>query len=164
MGLLKKYGSRSLPLVFWMFLSLIPAGSVHAQVRYVFSSDGSEVTDTNTGLVWQRCSAGQVWNSSSAGCAGTASTYTHQAALSQAKAQGGWRLPNVKELSSLVNRGTYYPAIDRTVFPGTPPSGWYWSSSPNANGGPTAWVVNFLDGSVVPTGREAASGLIRLVR
>lgn len=41
--------------------SLCSAGSALAQARYSFSEDGAEVTDSKTGLVWQRCSAGQVW-------------------------------------------------------------------------------------------------------
>ena len=49
-----------------------------------------------------------------------------------------WRLPNVKELRSLVDTGKRSPAIDATMFPNTPyygagmtsqNAGQYWSST-----------------------------------
>ena len=39
-----------------------------------------------------------------------------------------WRLPDPHELSSLVNYSKQKPAIDTTVFPGTP-SGYFWAST-----------------------------------
>ena len=67
-------------------------------------------------------------------CAGTASTYTHEQALQLAAAQASstgkaWRLPNIKELSSIVDRNLHNPAFDPTAFPATPESD-FWSASP----------------------------------
>ena len=56
-----------------------------------------------------------------------------------------WRLPNIKELASIVEQACYDPAVDLGVFPGAP-SYWFWSSSPNANDASNAWYVYFYDG------------------
>ena len=107
-----------------------------------FEMSGNEVKDLQTGLIWQRCSVGQSWGSS--GCSGSATTYIWSDALSLAT--GDWRLPNLKELTSIVETACYNPAINLTVFPGTPNS-WYWSSSPYAYLSGNAWVVLFSYGN-----------------
>lgn len=40
----------------------------------------------------------------------------------------GWRLPTVKELFALVDRGRHNPAIDTEKFPDTK-SDWYWTGT-----------------------------------
>jgi hypothetical protein len=57
-----------------------------------------------------------------------------------------WRLPNVKELQSIVDYGRVSPAIDTTYF--TSLSGGYWSSTTNAGVIELAWYVDFNDGFV----------------
>lgn len=136
-------------------------GSVQAQSRYTVASNGTEVTDTKTGLIWQRCSAGQSWDGSS--CAGSAVTYTHEQALAYAKTQTGWRLPTVKELSSLADKGRNNPAIAPAVFPATSP-GWYWTSSSVVGDPINAWIVNFDYGSVSGVSRRYGDSYVRLVR
>lgn len=139
-------------------------GTAQAQVRFSYSTDGSEVTDSKTELIWQRCSVGQSWSWSGSTCTGTAATFTHEAALGYAQTQtGGWRLPNVKELSSLIDRTVFQPTIDRVVFPATP-AGMYWSASPYAvDKTASAWSVIFGNGHVSNEIRSSA-GLVRLVR
>lgn len=90
-----------------------------------FVGNGAEVLDTDTGLTWSRCGFGKTWNEGS--CVGTERLLTHEQALAQAPA--GWRLPNVKELASIVDRGCALPALDHSTFPGTA-SAPYWSSTP----------------------------------
>ncbi|WP_230659841.1 Lcl C-terminal domain-containing protein [Psychrobacter sp. I-STPA10] len=109
-----------------------------------------EVKDTVTGLIWQRCSLGQTWqgnnNNNGGKCIGSANSYNWQQALTQAKAIGnGYRLPNIKELSSIVEQQCYDPAINTTIFPNTASSD-YWSSSPVANSSSHAWDVDFNNG------------------
>jgi hypothetical protein len=131
-----------------------------------FTISGEEVTDTRTGLVWKRCSEGQTLSGSS--CTGTATTYTHEQALARAKSVNtansatGWRLPNVKELASLADKGCQSPAIDSTAFPSTP-SNWYWSSSPYVGNSDYAWGVDFYYGGVNGYGRNNGNR-VRLVR
>lgn len=89
-----------------------------------FKPDGDQVLDTRTRLIWKRCSEGQRWNGDT--CEGEAKAFTWFRALQLGRAQG-WRLPNVKELGSLVDDTRHSPAID-PAFPGTPAST-YWSST-----------------------------------
>jgi hypothetical protein len=150
------------------FLCLLGIMPVAASAQpFVFSVDGSEVTDQKTGLIWRRCSEGMSWDGST--CAGTASTFTHEAALQRAAAQASstgiaWRLPNVKELSSIVDRSRSNPAIDPAAFPATPPTS-FWSASPKPYAGIStyAWHVNFVSGNVYGNYR-INSDSVRLVR
>ncbi|MDD5519037.1 MAG: DUF1566 domain-containing protein, partial [Candidatus Omnitrophica bacterium] len=58
-----------------------------------------------------------------------------------------WRLPNVRELMSIVNYGVYNPAINTTYFSNTQSSD-YWSSTTYASNTPYAWRVSFSGGHV----------------
>lgn len=126
-----------------------------------FTLNGAVVTDKVTGLLWARCSLGQTWTGSI--CTGVASTFTHEQALQYAQVQSGWRLPNVKELSSLVDRGCLSLAIDPVAFPGTPPAS-YWSSSPDAADSTIAWSVAFDTGGVENYNGRSFNLHVRLVR
>ena len=96
--------------------------------RYQIFNNGSEVKDLKTELIWQRCTVGQTWTGSS--CEGEATAYTWPQALEIVKTGDNiWRLPNVKELYSLVNIACYNPSINEPIFPNTANDG-YWSSSP----------------------------------
>ncbi len=133
--------------------------------RFVPSAAGDEVTDTQTGLVWRRCAEGQAWAGST--CAGSATTMTWDGALSHAQSQAAstaqaWRVPNVKELRSLVNLAKTSPAIDTAAFPNTP-SDWFWTSTPYAGDADYAWIVVFYSGSVSNSNRYNGYA-VRLVR
>ena len=142
---------------------LAAVGLAYGADRFSYSSDGSEVTDNTTGLVWRRCAEGMTWNGSI--CTVSASTYTHEGALLRAQTQTGWRLPNVKELSSLVDRSRSYPAIDPTAFPNTP-SDIFWTSPPYVGSSSYAWHVYFNSGGVYGSGGDRNDGYyyVRLVR
>lgn len=127
-----------------------------------FTFNGAEVTDHRTGLVWSRCSVGQEWSGNA--CAGTAMPMTHEGALAYAAAKGGWRLPNVKELASLADKGCPNPAIDSVAFPNLVEGNrQYWSSSPYSGGSDAAWLVGFTNGNVNAFSR-GYSRWVRLVR
>ncbi|OQX11938.1 MAG: hypothetical protein BWK73_16215 [Thiothrix lacustris] len=144
----------------------IPATTPDSQLRD--NGDGT-VTDTKTGLMWKQCAEGR----SDVGCAtGTPQTSTWQAALAQVQtvnASGGfagytdWRLPNIKELRSIVERQCYYPAINLTRFPNTSITA-FWSSSPDVySDSDLARLVSFYDGNDNWAGRSN-DFQIRLVR
>lgn len=112
---------------------------------------GSEVRDKVTGLVWQRCKLGMTWNGST--CSGNAAGFSWDQALeaartaapSNAPEASAWRLPNMKELTSLIETACYGPAINTTWFP-FEPGGEAWSSSTKADDAGRAWVVQFYNG------------------
>ncbi len=145
-------------------LRLVRGTALVAQPRYTYANatDGSEVTDAQTGLTWSRCPAGQSWSATTFTCNGTQNTYTHENALRYAKGQPGWRLPNVKELASLADVTQINPAINATAFPGTLSSA-YWSSTPDVSNPLSAWTVSFDLGSVNSVSRNTAS-YVRLIR
>lgn len=122
------------------------------------------VTDQSTGLMWARCPEGL----SGTGCAdGTAATFTWEAALIRARDSGlagytDWRLPNLKELFSLVEERCVNPAINLAVFPNTPAS-YFWSASPSADSSHFAWIVGFMNGGA-DYGSRYSYSQVRLVR
>lgn len=73
-----------------------------------------------------------------------------------------WRLPNVKELQSIVDYSTFSPAINATFFPHTV-SAYYWSGTTYAIDTSYAWIVNFNVGSV-SNGAKALDYFVRPVR
>ncbi len=73
-----------------------------------------------------------------------------------------WRLPNLKELTSLVEECRVDPAINNAVFPATP-SSYFWSGSPGANDSDYAWVVNF-NGGLANSNHRGLARSVRLVR
>jgi Protein of unknown function (DUF1566) len=115
------------------------------------NGDGT-TTHARTGLVWKRCAQGQTWDGSTNFCNGTAATYTWAAALTAAKNENyaghtDWRLPNKKELESIVEYCGTVPAINQTIFPATPQAA-FWSGSSAFSVDPTyAWFVTFYYGN-----------------
>ncbi|MCG6167106.1 Lcl C-terminal domain-containing protein [Leptospira sanjuanensis] len=104
-------------------------------------NDGS-VRDNRTGLVWQKCSIGQVWTSGSTQCTtGIVSSQNFAAALSACEtstvAGRSWRLPNVNELRSLLDfsSSTSDAKIDLSFFPNTLASSIYGTSNSIPGGG-----------------------------
>jgi len=99
---------------------------------------------------------------------GNATPFTWQAALQRAAeadfaGSSLWRLPNKKELDSLVEQRCYNPAINNRIFSNTPTDKVFWSSSSNADNAGLAWIVNFNNGSLNYYGKDSAN-YVRLVR
>ena len=119
-----------------------------------FIANGAEVVDSKTGLVWARCSVGQTWNGSQ--CTGQPTLVYHEEAMRLAQSTPGWRLPNVKELASLVDRRCQSPSIDTVAFPGFAGNEhWnYWSSTLDLSNTDRAWIVVFLEGRLQTDGRN----------
>ena len=129
---------------------------------YIVNSDGT-VLDRRNGLLWKRCTEGQ----SGANCSGSATAHTWSAALSLAASStfagySDWRLPNVKELKSLVEKCRRAPSINDVIFPATPSSD-FWSGSPDAYYSDYAWLVGFVSGFVGSFSRGNGDQ-VRLVR
>jgi hypothetical protein len=123
------------------------------------------VLDKQTGLMWKRCVEGR----SGADCGvGSVTSLRWGGALSQAAASAfagykDWRLPNSKELESLVEVACARPALNANVFPNDP-GAWVWASSPIANNySYYAWYVGF-DYGHSGYGNRSYTGAVRLVR
>lgn len=145
---------------------------------FSFHSNGT-VTHTPTGLTWKRCLEGQTFNDNSTPsnylddqCDGSAQRYNWQAALDQAQLvnnTGGfaghtnWRMPNIKELRTIIEYCRENPAINTEVFPSTPLYSWTSSPVMNSPDRSRAWAIDFSNGVDNWNGRNS-DGHVRLVR
>ena len=124
----------------------IPASTPDSQLQD--NGDGT-VTDLKTGLMWKQCVEG-LSGPDCASSSGSAAAFTWQQALQRVQtvnSSGGfagftdWRVPNIKELSSLVEHQCWEPAINQTRFP----MEWFdsiWSSSAVAGRNDLVWGVD----------------------
>ncbi|OIR24752.1 DUF1566 domain-containing protein [Bathymodiolus thermophilus thioautotrophic gill symbiont] len=130
--------------------------------RYTDHGNGT-VTDNQTDLMWKKCIQGLSGNNCDEG---TGNMYNWKEALQLASnhsfaSHNDWRLPNIKELNSLVARHCYSPSINLSFFPNT--SSPLWSSSPRANHSSNAWRLHLDYGSDNYGDRNSAV-FVRLVR
>ena len=135
----------------------IQAGAAWPSPHFTDNADGT-VTDNLTGLIWLK----------NANCANAikswfdALTYCNtlnsgECGLTDDSVEGDWRLPNVKELQSLIHYGFYSPALPNTAgtgqwTPGDPftnvQSFYYWSSTTYVSATNNAWYVQMINGVV----------------
>lgn len=147
--------------------------------RYNDHFDGT-VTDLVTGLTWAKCSVGQTWvdntpnDSSDDLCNGASDAHTWKTALDAAQnantagylGQTDWRLPNVKELESLLENACWHPSINAGLFPSTPTDTPFWSSSPLISTGYDyeAWIVTYATNGQTYRASKSSDNYVRLVR
>lgn len=142
--------------------SKIPASTPTAQ--FTVHGDGT-VTDTATGLMWAKCAEGL----SGIYChIDSVTKHNWKAALDHADAStlaghSDWRLPNFKELSSIVEVRCYSPSINPAIFPNTA-TATFWSSTPGVGYPNRAWVVNFSHGYSYNSYYRDSTYRVRLVR
>lgn len=153
------------PYLQGLFILMASTWLTSQATPYQLSSDGQEVTDLRTGLIWQRCPVGMHWDENT--CLGNTQYFMWFEALpaahTQAVASGKvWRVPNVKELATIIDRTRINQAIDPQAFPNTP-NDRFWSSSPYTTDAFFGWQVNFFDGGIFYTYLEDM-GALRLVR
>ncbi len=127
------------------------------------------VLDKETGLLWARCPLGYTFGSRGTceAVPGETALFTWGDALAAVVAlkgtdflnagfTDGWRLPNIKELASIVERRCKEPALNGNSFPGHLPA-YYWSATPvpqltvavGQNWEQQVWAVNMKSGAVV---------------
>lgn len=115
--------------------------------RFTDNGDGT-VTDNLTGLVWlenANCFGTRNWTGALSDANGLA---TGSCGLTDGSSAGDWRLPNVREMQSLIDYGVDFPALpDGHPFTGVQ-SDRYWSSTTNAYYTSYAWSVYLSFGSV----------------
>ncbi len=137
--------------------------------RFQDNGDGT-VTDVESKLMWMRCSSGQQWIGSR--CTSTAAAYgwadaqRHADEVSREGAAffNDWRVPSLRELATITDRGCNNPRTNVSVFPGTPAAP-YWSSTPRPGetAGERALAMSFGAEGVVLARRDERFH-VRLVR
>jgi Protein of unknown function (DUF1566) len=101
--------------------------------RFHDNGDGT-VTDVESKLMWMRCSSGQQRQDER--CVGVADRYGWADAQRHAETVNrdgsaffnDWRVPALRELATITDRGCANPRTNLAVFPGTPAAP-YWSST-----------------------------------
>ena len=119
-----------------------------------FTRNGNIVTDTTTGLQWQDNTEAKT----------VTKTWIEAINYCENLTLGGyndWRLPNINELKSIVDRSKSNPAIVDTFI--NVVSSVYWSSTTIVEYKGNAWVVNFDDGNV-HNGYKYSRPYVRCVR
>jgi len=122
---------------------------------YTDNGDGT-VTDRCTGLTWQK--------SDDFSYADWDDTLRYCDALSFG-GYADWRLPNVRELQSIVLYGDNNPAIDTGTFSGSTDST-YWTSTSRSDGPSEVYIIPFVDGRISTqkrgdTGEKASRRCVR---
>lgn len=131
-------------------------GVVWPSPRFTDNGNGT-VNDNLTGLIWLKTANGfglRNWATAFTDCA---TLNSGERGLTDGSVEGDWRLPNVKELQSLIDFGRNNPAL---------PSGHpftdvlysslsYWSSSTCAPNTDYAWFVSMGDGGVSGGGKSS---------
>jgi hypothetical protein len=126
-------------------------------LSYTDNGDGT-ITDNNTLLMWEKKVAGGSLGTCltdlhgvDSECTWAEATGSWIAAINAANLGGhnDWRLPNVKELQSIVDYSKPFPGPTVvSSFPGVTFADDYWSSTTIAGGSSIARSVNFGDGGV----------------
>ena len=115
--------------------------------RFTDNSDGT-VTDNLTGLIWLKNANAfgiRIWATALTDCA---TLNNGEGGLTDGSVQGDWRLPNAKELYSLIDLGRSGPALPSGhPFTGVQ-SDYYWSSSTDAGVTDFARIVHLYSGVV----------------
>jgi len=147
----------------------------HQDGQFIDRNDGT-LLDVSTNLLWSKCNVGESYNIGTGKCDGTATEYakwedaliaTQDSSLTTIAGQSNFRLPNIKELSSIVDYRCTMPAINLTYFPTTTNEP-YWTNTPDAkqiNVNYDGLVIDFGEAlEVITAPSDLPSPLIRLVK
>lgn len=140
--------------------------------QFYDNRDGT-VLDVRTGLTWSLCLYGQAYDASNNSCTGSPTVVNDWSVALNAQdnfSHGGvtdWRLPNIKELATIVEYACFDPAIRTEIFPETP-SAPFWTNTADAEDvDPSALAlgryIDFYDGTEF-NDDPAVSRFIRFVR
>ena len=116
---------------------------INPSTRYTDESGGtltglsSQVWDQVTNLIWQRTESGTVMTWS------VAKAYCGSLPLGGAT----WRLPTIKEYTTIVDFMVHSPSINAAIFFGTVVD-WHYSSTPYAGSPGVVWDIGFSDGYI----------------
>ena len=118
--------------------------------RFTDNSNGT-VTDNLTGLIWLKnanCFGTKIWGTAVSDC----NTLAHgTCGLTDGSSAGDWRLPNIKEILSLIDFGQFAPALPANPFTdvkGEFTDTDYWSSTGATNAAGYSWSLSFSFGTL----------------
>lgn len=121
--------------------------------RFTLNLDGT-VTDHLTGLIWLRdaeCFGTKYWEAAIDAVTDFAFGLTYDCLDYDERVNLGWRLPNVRELASLIDYGQSDPALPVGHFFHDVQLASYWSSTSVVQEPDNAWMVLLNKGDIVET-------------
>jgi hypothetical protein len=124
--------------------------------RFTDNGNGT-VMDNLTGLIWMKNANAFSTVSWSQALIIANGLKSNDADLTDGSVAGDWRLPNLRELQSLIDYSSTNPALpEGHPFVGLPPASNcnYWSSTTNTRDSSNAFYVNFVEGFVVYNDRS----------
>jgi len=133
--------------------------------RFTDNGNGT-VTDNLTGLIWLLDAnrfGGKSWDDALSVCNTLAADGTN---LTDGSSAGDWRLPNVREIFTLIDFGQSWPCLS-LGHPFTNvqfQSDYYWSSSTNGDDPVFAWIVHMAEGIVINRSKSADGRYVWPVR
>lgn len=132
------------------FLVRCVRGDIYGENNLADKGDGT-VTDLATGLMWQKADDGVArnWEGSL--------EYAESLTLA---GYGDWRLPNAKELHSIVDYSRVNPAID-PIFTTTDGMGWFWTSTTHGDFVSQAAYIAFGEATTIYGVDIHGSGALR---
>lgn len=123
----------------------LQAGADWPAPRFTANGDGT-VADNLTGLIWlENADCFGARNFTDA-LADVANLMAGQCGLDDGSVATDWRLPNIKELLSLVDYSESDPALPSAHPFTSVQTSFYWSSSSNAQSPSSAWFVDIATG------------------
>ena len=153
------------------------AGNDWLNSRYIVHGDGT-VTDTATSLMWRQCITDKDYDANTNSCSGSTTTKVrwHSAIENTNNYSDGtysdWRLPNIKELQSIVAYDRTDPTVNADIFIDishmytSSEIKRYWSSTPrpSSSGDYYSMVVDFSSTTVTNEIRDNSSASYIMVR
>ncbi|WP_167388497.1 MULTISPECIES: DUF1566 domain-containing protein [Photobacterium] len=167
----------------------------YGESQFIDNYDGT-VDDVTNKLRWAKCAVGQKYNKESNSCSGVSEAFHTLKQATSAAIKFGitypqddcsnigdvcWRIPNIKELSTLIERKCYSPAVGE-VFKDTP-SLPFMTNTPDVSAYDQSFVndiafftdkdgnsegrlriINFTDGSEVLTNINMEQIALRMVK
>ena len=124
--------------------------------RFTDNNNGT-VTDNLTGLIWMKNANafGTIKWADALSAANNLKSGDPGTGLTDGSKAGDWRLPNIRELYSLVDYGRSAPALPADhQFTGVQVA-YYWSSTTFVQSTGSSWTVFFNGGGVYPFGKDS---------
>ena len=134
-------------IFFTILFSFLSFGS---SISSDFIDKGFYVIDLKNRIEWLKCTTGQQWSDEKQDCLGDPVKLDFEEIklaldILNQEIEGTWRLPNRKELESLICKDCDGAKIDLILFPQTPAQP-FWTSQRNWWSPKFFWSVNFFTG------------------
>jgi pimeloyl-ACP methyl ester carboxylesterase len=124
-----------------------------------YSANFTDPHDADNTYSW--CDQNSSTNGGAVGTCGASDTQDFISQMNQINFGGhnDWRLPSIKELATLIDRGRVFPPID-PIIKNVVPSDYYWTSTTHINNVSNAWTIYLGEGSIYEQGKTNAKHVI----